>query len=98
MGGFFPYTKNNLQDAVKISYLLLLLGALEDIVLDGARDEESVDGDVTALAEPVGPVHGLLVGHRVPVRVEEDHLKFQEKSEMYDCPLGGTVPRPRDIT
>ena len=59
----------------RYSYLTLLLGALQDALLDGALADELVDGDLLGLAEPVRAVHRLLVDRRVPVAVVEYHLQ-----------------------
>lgn len=55
--------------------LTLLLGPLQDPLLDGALADEAVDGDLLGLTQPVGPVHGLLVHRGVPVAVVEDDLE-----------------------
>lgn len=54
--------------------LALLLGPLQDPLLDGSLADEAVDGDLLGLAQPVSPIHGLLVNCRVPVTVIEDDL------------------------
>lgn len=58
-----------------VSDLALLLGPLQDPLLDGALTDEAVDGDLFGLAQPVGPVHGLLVHRGVPVAVVKDDLE-----------------------
>lgn len=58
-----------------VSDLALLLGPLQDPLLDGALTDEAVDRDLLGLAQPVGPVHGLLVHRGVPVAVVEDDLE-----------------------
>ena len=59
---------------VCVTDLALLLGALQDPLLDAALADEAVDGHLLGLAQPVGSVHGLLVHRGVPVAVVEDHL------------------------
>ena len=53
----------------------LLLGPLQDPLLDGALADEAVDGHLLRLAQAVSSVHGLLVDRWVPVAVVEDDLK-----------------------
>lgn len=55
-------------------YLALLLGSLQDPLLDGSLADEAVDCDLFGLAQPVSPVHGLLVYRGVPIAVVEDDL------------------------
>lgn len=62
-------------ERVCVSDLALLLGPLQDPLLDGALADEAVDRDLLGLAQPVGPVHGLLVHGGVPVAVVEDDLE-----------------------
>ena len=50
----------------------LLVGLLDDVLLDGALGDEPVDVDVPRLPDPVTPVLRLRVHRRVPVRVIED--------------------------
>lgn len=63
--------------------LALLLGPLQDPLLDGSLADEAVDCDLLGLAQPVSPVHGLLVHRGVPVAVVEDDLveTFQNSSQ-----------------
>lgn len=61
--------------SVCVPDLALLLGPLQDPLLNGALADEAVDGDLLGLTQPVGPVHGLLVHRGVPVAVVEDDLE-----------------------
>lgn len=60
---------------VCVSDLALLLGPLQDPLLDGALTDEAVDGHLLGLAQPVSPVHGLLVHGGVPIAVIKDDLE-----------------------
>lgn len=60
---------------VCVSDLALLLGPLQDPLLDGALADEAVDGHLLGLTQPVSSVHGLLVHCGVPVAVVEDDLE-----------------------
>ena len=54
-------------------YLQLSGCSFNDLLLDTVLRDESVDGDISLLADSVGSVHGLQVDLRVPVRVKHDH-------------------------
>lgn len=56
------------------SHLTLLLGSLQDALLNGAFTYQSVHSDLLCLPQPVCPVHGLLVYCWVPVTVIENYL------------------------
>lgn len=55
--------------------LALLLGPLQDSLLDGTLTDEAIDGDLLGLAQSVSPVHSLLVHCGVPVAVIKDNLE-----------------------
>lgn len=65
------------------SNLALLLGPLQDPLLDGSLADEAVDCDLLGLAQPVSPVHGLLVHRGVPVAVVEDDLEERRQKSSY---------------
>jgi len=52
--------------SVETSSKHLLLGALQDVLLDGAAGQEAVDVDRLRLPDPVRPAHRLQVVLRVP--------------------------------
>lgn len=56
------------------AYLTLLLGSLQNALLDSTFTDEPIDSNLLCLPQAVGPVHGLLVYSRVPVTVIENHL------------------------
>lgn len=60
---------------LNVSDLALLLGPLQDPLLDGTLTDEAIDSDLLGLTQPVSSVHGLLVHCGVPVAVIEDDLK-----------------------
>lgn len=60
--------------------LALLLGALQDPLFNRSLADEAIDGDLLGLAQPVGPVHGLLVHRGVPVTVVEDDLEEERNN------------------
>ena len=45
---------------------------LHDLLLDGALRDHAVDHDLLGLPDPVGAVHGLVLGGGVPPRVQEE--------------------------
>mmetsp|Transcript_34075 Transcript_34075/g.73803 ORF Transcript_34075/g.73803 Transcript_34075/m.73803 type:complete len:464 (-) Transcript_34075:575-1966(-) len=53
--------------------LELLVGLLDDLLLDGVLRAEAVDVDLLLLTDTMGPVHSLEIHLRVPVRVVQDH-------------------------
>lgn len=64
---------------VCVSDLALLLGPLQDPLLDGTLTDKAVDSDLLGLTQPVSSVHGLLVYCGVPVTVVEDDLEEKQK-------------------
>ncbi len=62
-----------------VSDLALLLGPLQDPLLDGSLTDEAIDGDLLGLTQPVSSVHGLLVNCGVPVTVIENDLEEHMK-------------------
>lgn len=44
-----------------------------DLLLDGARGQQSVDGHLLGLPYPPRPLPRLCVRTRIPVRVKDDH-------------------------
>lgn len=58
-----------------MSDLALLLGPLQDPLLDATLTDEAINGDLFGLTQPVGPVHGLLVHRGIPVTVVKDDLE-----------------------
>lgn len=62
-----------------ISDLALLLGPLQDPLLDGSLTDQAIDSDLLGLAQPVSSVHGLLVHCGVPVTVIEDDLEDKHR-------------------
>lgn len=63
-----------------VSDLALLLGPLQDPLLDRTLTDEPIDSDLLGLTQPVSSVHGLLVHCGVPVTVVEDDLKGENKT------------------
>lgn len=63
-------------------YLALLLGPLQDPLLDGTLTDKAVDGDLLGLTQPVSSIHGLLVYCGVPVTVVEDDLEEKQKGSF----------------
>lgn len=66
-----------------VSDLALLLGPLQDPLLDGPLTDQAVDGHLLGLPQPVGSVHGLLVHRGVPVTVVEDNLKENIEKRLH---------------
>lgn len=69
-------------DVFFVTDLALLFGPLQDTLLDAPLADESIDGHLLGLTQPVGPVHGLLVYGGVPVAVVEDDLERNEDDEV----------------
>lgn len=67
---------------MNVSDLALLLGPLQDPLLDGTLTDEAIDGDLLGLTQPVSSVHGLLVHCGVPVAVIKDDLKGNQ-NDLY---------------
>lgn len=68
---------------VCVSDLALLLGPLQDPLLDGTLTDEAIDSDLLGLTQPVSSVHGLLVHCGVPVTVIEDDLWGSKKRSYF---------------
>lgn len=56
-------------DAIKKTFLV---GLLEDVLFDGVLADETVDVDLTRLADSVATVLGLSIHRRVPITVVKD--------------------------
>lgn len=65
-----------------VSHLALLLGPLQDPLLDGTLTDKAIDSDLLGLTQPVSSVHGLLVHCGVPVTVIEDDLEGKQKRSL----------------
>lgn len=79
---FYPYWWDIFKkENDRIWDLALLLGPLQDPLLNGALADEAIDGDLLGLTQSVSPVHGLLVHRRVPVAVIEDNLEEESERE-----------------
>ena len=61
--------------------LALLLRSLQNTLLHRVSANESVHRDLLGLAQPMSPVHCLLVHGGIPVAVVEDNLGRNKKND-----------------
>jgi len=61
------------------TYLTLFSGSLQDTFLNASLADQPIHCNLLGLAQPVSPVHGLLIHRWVPVAVIEDDLRTRNK-------------------
>lgn len=61
------------------TYLTLFSGSLQDTFLNASLADQPIHCNLLGLAQPVSPVHSLLIHRWVPVTVIEDDLRTRNK-------------------